>query len=704
MKNKLNENALSVLRAFIKDKIVKIISDGDLDGIFATGFLVMYLRSSGLEVEYFYPEPEKIRGLVVQDSILVELPLTKGLTYKGKNLLFDHHNGPARVELFNESNVVKRIVFPDCRSVAQLVREALGIGVDNELLEAVNDIDSGVYRTKIAKDLHKAYLLNISSKEMREFLTEAVANEEWSKISKWASEESKKWKYVEDKVSDIIKNVNIIIPRVAVFTYYEQNDIERAARTEAMLKLEDQYDIVVSIGLNDKHQAISARIATKRDIDLSGVYQQLRGLGYTAGGRKNVGGVQFNNENLDNILKVLKKIRWPISNSDPSFDVIYAEPSLNIFYPDTFYLLPDAMREIDYIGVIKITDSKNNNDYLLYTLEEVSKSGEESKNIVDLVTGMRPIFWYKGQQRKLDGIPCLSNLKILYSETKNKAENIKPSFIKALEIDAEIHNLIYYALFFLSKENTEKVLDDIKNSYGACQVSEPIDIFSKFLANKAEMFLNMFFKKAEKEIIIPDISKIDPNIQWDDIFTIIAEDLKLRKEDELSILFLVQSIGKETIAYKERVNHQKNCIQNIVEKLKDKARIKVFLVSNNRINEQVERIKEILKEDLNIPIDVIDEEVLKKGKFERIREGKVVVIILSDYKKDSIFAILKTLSSTSCLVVVPESRIEPKNTKSIGKHQKKLLYPEHKYFEGALYENRVLYISMSELIKLKAIR
>jgi len=698
MINKLIRDAIDLLHIFVKGRAIKIVSDGDLDGIFATGFLTSYFRNIGLEVEYLYPKPEKIKGMIVQDCILIELPLTRGIIYREENLLFDHHNGPARVELFKENKVVKSIVFPNCKSIAQLVHYILGIKVNKELLEAVNNIDNGVYETGITEKLHRAYLLNISNVDMRKFLTESVANQKWKEILEWTKKESRKWKkHVEPKIHDIFERIHVIVPGVAVFTYFEQNDVEKAARTEAMLKLEDRHDIVVSIGLDDQNRAVSARIATKKPIDLSTVYKQFQKLGYTAGGRKNVGGVQFNYKNLEDALKDLEKIKWPIS--DPSVDVVYAEPSLNIFYVDTFYLYPDAIRELDFIGVLKIMKNEANVDYLFYAFEEVSHKHEESKTIVDLTTGMKPIFWYKGK-RELNGIPALSNSKTLYDETAKKSNLIKDALIRALEIDAEIHNLIYYCLFFLSHNKAKMILQDIMSNY-RIQGSEPTITFSNYLADLSNMLLNVIMGK--NMATIPSLLDFNFDLQWVDIFTKTISDLKLQRKDELILLFMVQRIEKETVAYKHRVKNQAKCIKNIVEKIKNQAKTHLLLLSNEKIEEQISDLKKNLSEK-NFIIEIISEENEGLENFRETLKGKkVIVIVLSDYRKESIWKILNALPPSSCLIVIPESRIEPikQQNSSKSSHQKRLLKVKYGYFEGKIYENRALYLSPDEIKKLK---
>jgi len=98
-----------------------ITSDSDLDGIFATGLLARYLRKIGIDVKYYYPKPNELRGLIADGHILIELPLTKGLIYRGENILIDHHNGPTRIELFRDNKIAKSFPLGEAKSVADLV-------------------------------------------------------------------------------------------------------------------------------------------------------------------------------------------------------------------------------------------------------------------------------------------------------------------------------------------------------------------------------------------------------------------------------------------------------------------------------------------------------------------------------------------------------------------------------------------------------
>ena len=78
---------------------------------------------------------------------------------------------------------------------------------------------------------------------------------------------------------------------------------------EAMFRLEEKYKIVISIGLKN-NMAFKASIGTRdSEIDLNKIYDDLRNIdGITAGGRRNIGGVQFNSIRLREALEIFRKI------------------------------------------------------------------------------------------------------------------------------------------------------------------------------------------------------------------------------------------------------------------------------------------------------------------------------------------------------------------------------------------------------------
>ncbi len=289
--------ANDLIARFVVQYGLRVISDGDLDGIFACGILLRGLNRKNIKAVSF-PHPSKLHGLKVKNSILIEMPLTRGVLYLGSNILIDHHPEPPRVELFEGSTLKERIVIENVKSVASLVysiyRDSLELPrIAEKILSAVDNVDNGVYVNDIDRDIHYAYLINKTNENMRYQLLEMIINNKWFDILDWIRSESKKYKeYVPKKVDELVDRAIEIYPGVALFCYDIDDKIESAAMGNAMFKLEEKYKIVIGLGTkNNKPE--KARIATKKNMNLKPLYSFFISLGFSSGGRKNVGGVQF---------------------------------------------------------------------------------------------------------------------------------------------------------------------------------------------------------------------------------------------------------------------------------------------------------------------------------------------------------------------------------------------------------------------------
>jgi len=317
---KLLENARNLLLSFVKKHGVNIVSDGDLDGILASALVIKYLKLRGLEVDpranVYFPRLSELGRLRVKDSILVELPPTKGLIYEGYNLLIDHHD-ETLVQVFVHDRSFKGVKFKAyVPSVSQLVFLILqdeyssGPSAFLKLLNAINEIEEGNLRSDLSKALHRAYLLNSPSDSMRFAIIENVLKDCWEEIARWAFEEAKKWYVVEAKVAELLKKASSLSRNVAYFTFNGGEVLEKAAMREAMLALEEEHDIVVALDLR-RGRVCRLSIATKNpNIDLRGFYRFLRELkpSIQAGGRRNVGGAQFRElMDLEEALSLVRK-------------------------------------------------------------------------------------------------------------------------------------------------------------------------------------------------------------------------------------------------------------------------------------------------------------------------------------------------------------------------------------------------------------
>jgi D-Tyr-tRNAtyr deacylase len=308
------EEGRKMLFQFIEDHPeYTIFSDPDLDGIFAASLTARALGSDILRIQY--PKPSEIDSLKVTKSILIELPLSKGLTYVGHNILIDHHYSAPFIALYNGSNKTKEVLFNSgLRSVSKLMlkvlREILEIDENGlNVLEAIDQIDSGNIESELADKINKAFLLNSMNEDTRKELTLIIYRMGWNSFLEWVEKELSKWNIVESKVEKLNSSVKRIEGSIMYFTYNALDQLEAAARRMLMFKLEKDYDgIVLSIGLR-KGKPVSATIATKGGLDLNKFYLELRkNNGVRAGGRKNIGGIQFKLDiGLDEALTMIQK-------------------------------------------------------------------------------------------------------------------------------------------------------------------------------------------------------------------------------------------------------------------------------------------------------------------------------------------------------------------------------------------------------------
>jgi len=304
----------TIIRDFVRRHGLHVVSDGDLDGIFASGLLLRVLGFEGdLEGVVEFPHPLSLSGLRVSSSILIELPLSKGLVYCGENILIDHHPEPPRVELYRDENCVESVVVGGAESVASVVymifRDVLELSdTALKILRAIDNIDQGRHPDKLSVDLHNAFSLNKRDDGMRYMLVRAILEDRWGSIIRWAEAESRRFEeQVPIKIEELIGRAQRLTGNVVYFTYDFDDNVEAAAMTNAMISLEDKYDIVIAIATKN-NKPISARIATKKDIDLLPVFEKLREQGINAGGRKNVGGAQFGDiATLDETIRILEK-------------------------------------------------------------------------------------------------------------------------------------------------------------------------------------------------------------------------------------------------------------------------------------------------------------------------------------------------------------------------------------------------------------
>jgi len=310
--------AKRLLIKFSSRNNVKIFSDGDIDGVFGTGLLLLGLNINDIEIplkNIRFPHPLSFRKLKINNSILIELPITKGLKYVGENILVDHHKDFSEVTLYKDYEKVVQVkmdLTPSiCRTIFNIFKNEFKILPQSilNIIKSIDNIDQGILLNRLDKKVFYAFQLHVQRNIDRKIIVKWIVNYEWDKINNFIEGEREKYELIEKIVKDKINSSQKMFKDIVYFTYNPKKILERVAMREAMFRLEEKYKIVISIGLKN-NMAFKASIGTRNpEIDLNKIYDDLRNIdGITAGGRRNIGGVQFNPIELREVLEIFRKI------------------------------------------------------------------------------------------------------------------------------------------------------------------------------------------------------------------------------------------------------------------------------------------------------------------------------------------------------------------------------------------------------------
>ena len=90
---------------FVRTNGFRALSDGDLDGVFASGLLARGLIRRGImevwDGEILFPRASRMRGLEISGRILVDLGPERGLVLRGRNLLVGHREDRLEVAILD---------------------------------------------------------------------------------------------------------------------------------------------------------------------------------------------------------------------------------------------------------------------------------------------------------------------------------------------------------------------------------------------------------------------------------------------------------------------------------------------------------------------------------------------------------------------------------------------------------------------------
>lgn len=324
-----------ILIRFVKTRNINIISDGDLDGVFATGLLLRGIKLSGVPIDdssIFFPRARERKGLEVANSILVELRPDRGLIYKGYNILIDHHPEPPMIAMYKDSRPILKRKYNLDSSVAGLVHYVFEdvLDVPPELVVAVDAVDYKRYDVLLARDMARAFLIsrNIPNRNLRNvfantismcdrssrlykllcdlmaqnsiygYLVLAIVEGLWDNIYDWLREESIRY---ENRIYGTVKKLYNRKSGDSKISWviYNYGDIkERTAIDDVLYDLQKESEIAFIVGITGN--GFLVRVTTfNSDIDLNSICWNLpSGRDIDCGGRRNVIGLYFPNRNF----------------------------------------------------------------------------------------------------------------------------------------------------------------------------------------------------------------------------------------------------------------------------------------------------------------------------------------------------------------------------------------------------------------------
>ncbi|MGQ4914794.1 MAG: hypothetical protein ACP6IU_08580 [Candidatus Asgardarchaeia archaeon] len=272
-----------------------IVSDGDWDGVFGTGLLLQWAKSQNIHVaNIVFPKPRDLQVSHFSEIVSLEIVPTKCPIER--SIIFDHHEGPHTDKYYG--NIW---IFGKFLSVAELVQRLLDVEVPQKWIDAINEVDSTFPKSELGIFLFKAYQADVENFPRIE-LANKIAAQRYNELLDILKPLVDRYIEQEKIAEQLIESVEFLLPNVPYFIYSEN---QMGARRIAMFKLEEKYDIVIAIRMQEN--TIYASIATmKSNINLLPIFNELRNMGFSAGGHENVGGITVYKISLNKFLDILK--------------------------------------------------------------------------------------------------------------------------------------------------------------------------------------------------------------------------------------------------------------------------------------------------------------------------------------------------------------------------------------------------------------
>ena len=280
----------------MKPIILKIVAHGDWDGVVGAGLLSRILKVS---LEF----PLELTDLTIGNSACIEI--TPGRVKSLRNsLIIDHHGTKPHQGKDEHGN--QWILKPEYKAVSSLIADHWQLEFPKEWRIAIEEVDTANLTLKLSQTLWKAYRINAKGFP-RQKVAGMVKKGNWKQLQEWAENRQTEYQKVDEKTKELIEKSKKLTPEAIYFTFQFNDRWERGASKDAMLILEEKTPVVIAIGLDEKGVK-SGTIATRKNIELTKIYEFLRSQGYTSGGHKTVGGFQaLKNKTLEQTLKDLRK-------------------------------------------------------------------------------------------------------------------------------------------------------------------------------------------------------------------------------------------------------------------------------------------------------------------------------------------------------------------------------------------------------------
>lgn len=334
-----------VVLRFVKTHGANIISDGDIDGVFATGLLLRALIKERVNAVYhgnvLYPRARELERMEADGNILIEIHPQKGIKYRGTNLLIDHHPEPPYIALYNDTNPILVRKYQLSTSVAGLIYHIFKDKIDapEELVHIVDQVDYRNYELEEAHKLARAFLIsrNLPENSLKEIfnstlvrledtplfknleqminkspiyglLTLAITIGDWDTIYEWIEKESKRYEKEIIPVAKRMYSHATVDKEVSYIVYNYGNLKERTAVEDVFYTLQKESHIAMMIGVTKNGYLV--RIASfDPKLNLISICTSISDKRIQCGGRENVIGLYFPNRffTLTDVLRITQQ-------------------------------------------------------------------------------------------------------------------------------------------------------------------------------------------------------------------------------------------------------------------------------------------------------------------------------------------------------------------------------------------------------------